>query len=266
MYSALKLAFKYIRHRISAANGKGHGIHSPFVFEFVQKVLNDKKNYQEFSRIEAFRKRLLADQTPVPVEDYGAGSAFLEAIASGNIASLTSNAAKSKKYGQLLYRIVQFYQPHYIVELGSSLGISTAYLAAGAPESSVITGEGNHFVASVAENNFRMLGYSNIQVITGNFDTTLPQILSGLPHVDLAFIDGNHRELPTLNYFSQLLKKASPASVLIFDDIYWSRGMESAWKQIREHSSVMLTIDLFFMGIVFFRPEFKVKQHFRIRF
>jgi predicted O-methyltransferase YrrM len=91
-------------------------------------------------------------------------------------------------------------------------------------------------------------------------------MLSSLPAVDLAFIDGNHRKLPTLNYFHELLPVLSSASAIVFDDIHWSAEMESAWENIKNHPQVMLTIDVFFMGIIFFRPEFRVKQHFVIRY
>jgi predicted O-methyltransferase YrrM len=266
MYSNLTIALKYTRYLVCASNGKGHGIHSPFVFEFVEKVLNDNTSYPHYSSIEQLRNKLLADNTPVPVEDLGAGAFPRPEVYSRSVASITANAAKSRKYAQLLYRIVRFYHPHYVLELGTSFGISTAYLAAADEHASVMTGEGNHVVASMANRNFRELGLVNIRIVTGDFDNTLPEMMSGLPYVDLAFIDGNHREEPTLNYFSQLLNRISASSILIFDDIHWSHGMESAWNQIKAHPRTMLSIDLFFIGIVFFRPEFKVKQHFTIRF
>ncbi len=266
MYSSLKIAGKYLRFQISASNGKGHGIHSPFVFEFVTKIQNDKKKYPAYSQIEKLRKKLLSDNTPVPIEDYGAGSVSVQNTFSRSVASITAGAAKSPKYAQLLYRIVKYYRPHYVLELGTSMGISTAYLASGNEKSVVVTGEGNHVLASMAKNNFNELNFGNIRIVTGNFDNTLPQMASSLPRVDLAFIDGNHREQPTWNYFNQLLKRIPASSMLIFDDIHWSRGMESAWKKIQAHPSAMLSVDLFTIGIVFFRPEFKVKQHFRIRF
>ena len=130
----------------------------------------------------------------------------------------------------------------------------------------MVTGEGNYAVASIARSNLESVGLTNVRIITGNFDNTLPEMVSALPRIDLAFIDANHRKKPTLTYFSELLKNISDSSVIIFDDIHWSAGMEDAWNEIKKHPSVMLTIDLFFFGLVFFRPEFKVKQHFRIRF
>jgi predicted O-methyltransferase YrrM len=100
----------------------------------------------------------------------------------------------------------------------------------------------------------------------GDFTTTLPPLLHQLQHVDLAFVDGNHRKLPTLDYFTQLLKVSTPSTILIFDDIHWSAEMEAAWEEIKQHPAVTLTIDLFFIGIVTLNNDIKVKQHFNIRF
>jgi predicted O-methyltransferase YrrM len=264
MYSPLTLSLKYLDYQVTASNGKGHGIHSPFVFEFIRKVLNDKTAYPEYNEIELLRKKLLSDNTPVPMEDYGAGSR--KGPGSKSIAQITRHAARSRKYGQLLFRIAKYYRPHYILELGTSMGISTAYLASADKTSVTVTGEGNYAIASIAKDNFKESGLSNIRIITGNFDNTLPEMVAALPHIDLAFIDANHRKKPTLTYFHELLKKVTDGSIIIFDDIHWSRGMEEAWREIKAHHSVMLTIDVFFFGIVFFRHEFKEKQHFRIRF
>ena len=63
-----------------------------------------------------------------------------------------------------------------------------------------------------------------------------------------------------------LIKKTDENSILIFDDIHWSEEMELAWKEIQNHPLVTVTIDLFFIGIVFFRKENIVKQHFQINF
>jgi predicted O-methyltransferase YrrM len=264
MGSYLNLSMRYIRHLVMASNGRGHGIHSPFVFQFIQKVLNDKQPYHEYEKVEQLRDKLLSESTPVPTEDYGAGSN--NGRGSKSVALITANAAKSYKYGQLLFRFVRFYKPHYILELGTSLGISTAYMASADKTSVIVTGEGNHVIATLAKRNLDSLGLTNVRIVTGNFDNTLPQMVSAMPQVDLAFIDGNHRKEPTLRYFNELMKRMTPESIIIFDDIHWSREMEEAWEEIQQHTSVMVTVDLFFFGIIFFREEFKVKQHFRIRF
>ncbi|GGB21773.1 O-methyltransferase [Puia dinghuensis] len=264
MYSPVRLAQKYLRYYVTAANGKGHGIHSPFVFDFVIKVLNDRHHYPAYDAVEGLRRRLRHDQTPLEVNDLGAGSAYPVTI-NRTIADIARRAAKPPRLGQMLYRVARHYQPATILELGTSLGLSTAYMAAAAPAATVNTIEGAPAIADAARRNLHSLNLA-ATVHTGPFDEVLPNLLPTLPPIALAFIDGNHRLDPTLRYFNLLLPRASRSSVLIFDDIHWSAEMEAAWSAIKSDPRVYLTIDLFFLGFVFLREEFKVKQDFVIRF
>ena len=211
------------------------------------------------------RKELFRDKKVIEVEDFGAGSSAVPGRHK-KLSDIARSSLKPKKFAQLLFRIAQYYKPQTIVELGSSLGITSAYLAASDKMLEVYTLEGSGNIASIAKENFNKLHLQNIKLIQGNFDDTLPELLSATEKVDLAFLDGNHRKQPTLNYFNQLLSKSGEATILIFDDIHWSGDMEEAWKEIQQHSSVTLTIDLFFIGLVFFKKDFKAKQHFVIRF
>jgi predicted O-methyltransferase YrrM len=265
MFSNWQLAKKYIHYYFTAANGKGHGVHSPFVFEFIKKVLNDNRHFPAYDQVEALRRQLLTDKTILQVEDFGAGSAISNTH-QRSIASIARNAAKSKKFSQLLFRIVQYYKPATVLELGTSLGVSTAYMALANPAARVMTGEGSRAIAAQAFTNFQQLALQRIELTPGNFDDTLPGMVSRLSPVELAFIDGNHRLEPTVRYFEQLLPHITDKSIVIFDDIHWSEGMEQAWQQVKDHPAVTLTIDLFFIGLVFFRKDFKVKQHFTVRF
>jgi predicted O-methyltransferase YrrM len=265
MHSPFRLAGKYLHYYLTAANGKGHGIHSPFVFDFVVSVLNDRGAYPAYATIEALRRRLLQDQTLLLVEDMGAGSVYA-ATRSLSVATIARRAAKPPRLGKLLFRIAQRYQPATVVELGTSLGLSAAYLAGGASHGRVFTLEGAPAVAEAADRNLRSLGPLDVTVVTGDFDETLLPLLGRLPPVELAFVDGNHRREPTLRYFDVLLRHSARSAVLIFDDIHWSEEMEAAWAAIKRDPRVYLTIDLFFIGIVFLRDEFKVKQDFIIRY
>lgn len=265
MYSRLQLASKYISYLFTASNGKGHGTHSPFVFDFIKNVLNDKRDFYAYSKVESIRKNLLEDNTVLEIDDFGAGS-VTGATKKRSIRQIALNAAKPKKLGQLLFRIVNYYQPKHIIELGTSLGLSTAYLAEGNLNAKVTTMEGAKAIAKVAQRQFDILQLTNIKLIEGNFDITLQDVLQKKMAVDLVFIDGNHRKAATLAYFGQLLLKKNDGTILVFDDIHWSNEMEGAWKEIKEHPDVMLTIDLFFFGLVFFRKEFIAKQNFIIRF
>ncbi len=265
MYSVFQLALKYIRYYSTASNGKGHGTHSPFVYDFIRRVLNDREIYPAYEKVEGLRHSLRKDMRLLDIADYGAGSVD-GSHSKRSIASIASRAAKPAKYGQILYRMVKYYGPSNILELGTSLGITTAYLALANETAHVTTIEGDKNIAAVASHNFNGLGIKNITLVNEPFDDCLESILRQKENIDLVFIDGNHRFEPTYRYFIQLLAHIKNGSVMVFDDIHWSSEMETAWKKIKEHPAVMLTIDLFFIGLVFFREENKVKQHFTIRF
>ncbi len=265
MYSKLQLGLKFFSYHFTASNSKGHGMHSPFLFDFITKVLNDKQTYPEYAKVEKLRQQLLKDQAQLTIEDFGAGSTT-DKSNQRTIASIAKNAAKPPKYGQLLFRMIRHYHPQTILELGTSLGITTSYLSLAGPAAKIITLEGANAIAEQARQNFKTLELQNISLTEGNFDDTLSSVITQLSKIDFAFIDGNHRREPTERYFEQLLPATHNDSILIFDDIHWSSDMEQAWETIKQHPAVRCTIDLFFIGIVLFRQEFKEKQHFKVRF
>jgi predicted O-methyltransferase YrrM len=265
LYSSAQLAVKYLSYYLGAHNGKGHGVHSPFVFDFITRVLNDRKQYPCYDQLEAYRRRLLKDDRMISVQDYGAGSAMIKQT-ERKVGAIASTSLKPVKYARLLHRMVRYYQPSVIVELGTSFGISTSYMAKGNPSARVYTLEGAPSIASIALQQFRDTDIGNVQLAEGEFAAVLPGILHEIPPVDFAFIDGNHQYGPTLDYFSKLLARSHQRTIMVFDDIHWSRGMEDAWNRIKDDPAVTLSIDLFFIGIVFFDKSFLVKQHFPIRF
>ncbi len=265
MYSPFQLGARYLKYYITASNSKGHGMHSPFVFDFITKVLNDDRDFYAYGSIENLRQLLLLDQKELLIEDFGAGSRVKKENRR-KICDIAKSSLKPKKFGQLLFRIVDHYSPATILELGTSLGITTAYLASARENSLVTTMEGAKTVAAVARNNFEKLRLPHVEMVEGNFDETLVPTVNKLRSIDLAFVDGNHRYEPTLRYYRELLPAMHEYSILIFDDIHWSKEMEQAWETIKADDAVTLSIDLFFIGLVFFRKEQKIKQHFTIRF
>ena len=265
VYNHLQVASKFIAYYLTAANGRGHGIHSPFVFDFVRQVLMDKRQYPDYNTVESLRQKLLTDKQLLTVQDFGAGST----VNKGNqrtIATIAKYAAKPEKYAKLLYRMVRYYQPEKILELGTSLGISTAYLSLAKPDAKITTMEGASAVAARADQNFQDLKLSNIKIVEGNFDTTLAGVVNESSSLDFIFLDGNHRKEPTIRYFNSLLPAIADHSIVVVDDIHWSPEMEEAWNTIKIHATVKCSIDLFFLGIVFFRKDFREQQHFTIRF
>jgi predicted O-methyltransferase YrrM len=265
MFTKFQIAAKYLRYFLTASNGKGHGTHSPFIYYVINEILNDQYHYEAYDIIEKLRNELLIDQRILQVEDFGAGSSSSENN-QRTVSSIAKHVAKSRKYGELIFRFAYSLQPEYILELGTSIGISTCYLASAHANTKIISCEGSKEISEIAKENFLKLGLNNIELVTGNFDGTLSGVINRLPQLDLVFFDGNHRKEPTLQYFKTCLPKINNDSVFIFDDIHWSHEMEGAWQIIRNDPAVRCTIDLFFAGVVLFRSEFKERQHFTIRF
>lgn len=246
-------------------NGKGHGMHSPFVFNLVIDVLNNRPGYVFPQEVNGWRQELKFKRTNLLIEDLGAGSRNTPAK-KRTVQQIARTAVKPQKYTALLYRMVRHYQPFVVLELGTSLGVTTAAMAKAAPRARVITIEGSAAVRDVALKGFKKLGVEHIESLLGNFDDLLPGVLKDLQQVDFAFIDGNHRYAPTISYFNQVMEKAVNETILVFDDIHWSAEMEKAWEAIKNDPRVRCTIDLFFVGIVILRNEFKVPRHFTIRY
>ncbi len=252
--------FQYLRYRLSAKTG--HGTHSPFVFQLLNSVIYNKHRYYAYTEIEEYRKQLLASTEQISCIDFGASAKGNHPIFK-NIRIIAKRAVKPPKYGQLLFRLVNFYQSKNILEIGTSLGVTTCYLAAANTDNSVVSLDGCAEAVAIAKKNWTILGVENISVHTGNFNETLPRVLKDIDRLDFVFFDGNHRKDPTLNYFRQCLLKSHEGSVFVVDDIYWSAEMKEAWEVIKQHNQVTVTIDLFFMGLVFFHKG-QVKQDFTI--
>ena len=256
-------ALQYVQFLLRSGNA--HGLHSPFVFALYNDIIQHDGSYAAFAPIEARRKALLQRSDSITVCDFGAGSRT-GAGQQRRVRDIARTAAKPRKFGQLLFRLVNHFQPRTILELGTSLGLTTAYLAAADSRAQVITFEGCPQTATIAQQTFEELGLRNITLVEGNLDETLTPAIEKLGHaVDFAFFDGNHRYEPTVRYFEQLLPYRTDQSVFVLDDIHWSEEMTRAWETIKAHPEVMLTIDLFFVGLVLFRKN-QPKQHFRLRF
>lgn len=258
----LQFVSDYLKHRLTAKSR--HGTHSPFVYQLVDEVIYDFNSKSEYIGIENQRKKLLRDDTTLTVTDLGAGS-HLNKNRTKKVREIAKNALKTPKLAQLIFRLVKNSRPLNVIELGTCLGITTAYLSKAAPEAEIITIEGCPETAKKAYSSFQDLELENVELQVGNFDELLVRVIENLPQLDCVYIDGNHRKDATLNYFQWCLPKVHEHTLLIFDDIYWSEGMKEAWEEIKSHPKVTVTVDLFWIGLVYFKKG-QVKEHFKIRF
>ncbi len=266
MYKKHQLVSRYLLHLIRAKGRKGHGVHSPFVFDFLTQVLADPRSeIPLFEDIEQCRSKWSRLAEPIQVEDLGAGS-LVDKGSFRTISSITRSAAKPPRFGRLFYRMIRHYGVDSVLELGTSLGLTTRYFSLACPPHGVITIEGAPRIADFAAAAFASKGLSNIQILRGDFGQQLPAALNMMRGRKLLFFDGNHQYAPTMAYFKLALEHAGPDDVFIFDDIHWSAEMEKAWSEIKKYQEVACSMDLFFIGIVFFKKEFKEKLDFSIRF
>lgn len=257
----VRTAISYVKYLLRARNR--HGVHSPFVYELSDNVFQRNVRYYDFHTIEYVRESMLRSSKKLQVVDLGAGSKS-GANQTRSLAGITRTAAIPAEYGQLLYRLVNHVAPTTIVELGTSVGIGTLYLASPIKSARVITLEGAPEVAAIARKNLDACNLDQVEIVEGNFDDTLPRVLQNIDSVDFAYIDGNHRLEPTLRYFEQLKAKSHANTVLVFDDIHWSSEMEQAWQTIQADAAVTVSIDVWRLGLVFFKPG-QQKEHFTLK-
>jgi predicted O-methyltransferase YrrM len=237
------------------------GIHSPFLYDFAKNCIFSKEGSPDFVFLENQRTMLRHDPCTLEVTDFGKGSRFGEQKTGEEplryrrkVSSIARGSLQGPAMCRMLYRTVQYFSPATIVELGTSLGLTTAYLALAAPQAKIFTLEGCEHTAARAETLFRESGIKNIKIRTGDFRHTLPAVLGELGQVDLAYIDGDHSYEGVMNNFLRISEHIHPESVLIIDDIRWSKGMKRAWQEMAGHPKVTLAADLFRLGILFFNP------------
>lgn len=238
-----------------------HSLQSPFLFDLYTKVINIEE--EGILEIEKLRANLLKTQSEITVTDLGAGSKHFSGP-TRVISDIASTSLSDLRFSLLYLRIARHMEAKNIIELGTSLGINTLYLAK-KDDARVFTFEGAEGIAEVAQDTFEFAGAKNIELIKGNIDSTLYSNLSRMPKVDLAFMDANHQYKSTLKYFELLLMKIHHKSIIILDDIHDSPDMEKAWKEICHHDLVYISIDLYRCGILFFDPSLN-KQHVVLQF
>lgn len=225
--NSLGYLVRYLFYFLSAKTK--HDIHSPFVFEFVIEVLKKKNSLTINTELQ---------EHPL-----------------NHISSLT------KKNGSLVYRIIEKYNCQNILELSHFAGSNSLYLGIRNQQKKLISIGNKNMISHQST----LLNIKNHDVIIGKINDLLIPTLKELKLIDLAFIDGNHSTESTLNIFNQCLEFCHKDSIIIFDKISHSKEKIATWQQICKHKKVTLSINLFSLGIVFFRDG-RQKEHYSIRF
>ncbi|MGJ8551177.1 O-methyltransferase [Winogradskyella wichelsiae] len=249
----------YLKFLTKASNQ--HGVHSPFVYNFVTKCLYDTTTYEAYSTLKAYKKALKNSDTLLQVTDLGEGSKVLD-TQHRQVRNMVRVSSSSKKEARLLYRLSKYFNFKNSLELGTSLGMGTYALSLANSEAQITTIEGCPNTSAFACSQLKQKNVTNVAFIIGDFNTIIPNLKD--THFDFIYFDGHHNKTATIHYFEALVSKTHNDSVFVFDDIYWSQGMTEAWEYIKAHDAVTVTVDTFHLGFVFFRKEQK-KEHFKIR-
>jgi len=254
-YSIFKKVRAYFFFLLNSKNR--HGVHSPFVFDFIQNVLLKHATIKE---IEIERAKLKKDDSFIDFKDSGQRN-----DRNSSISTIAKKSLKRPKEAAIIAQIANHYKVDKVIEMGTSLGITTAYIAKRNPLITIQTIESNKEVLALAKKKWEALSISNIESYHSLFDEILPVLIEDIPNSCLFFIDGNHRYEATKAHFNQIAEKSNDQTIMIFDDIHWSKGMEEAWKEILQDDRISLSIDLFEFGILFFNLRLQ-KEHFIIRY
>lgn len=256
------MIFRFLRHLWTSK--RWNAFHSPYLFSLFQYACDEKVTFSLFKQIELYRNTFLSSAKQVTRTDKGAGSKRttsnqlpLQKIARSSL----SNPFQCR----FMSRLVQYSRARTVVELGTSLGISTAYLAAGMSEGNVYSVEGDPILSNHAQQMLKELNLPHIHLINDtfeNFITSLPDEISG---IDILFIDGDHRKDRLLKYYNGLLPKLHAGSIVIVDDIHWSPDMEEGWKEISAQKEISQSVDCFYFGLLFFDQIFLAKEHHKVR-
>lgn len=257
----------FLRHFFCSWNTTGEGIHSPYLFELVRFVLRDRNAYYCFADIERRREMLLACDDTFRVVDFGSAGSPEGKLVERRVSEIAKGHLESPQVGQALFRLVNWLgmhekRPLQILELGTSLGITTAYLASPDSRNRIMTLEGSEAVLKVAQGVWKTLKLENIEWVQGNIDHTL--FGRAREKVDVAYVDANHTYEATMRYVGFLLPRLTEKGVIVLDDIHYSPEMEQAWTELKANPRVTTSMDLFHAGLLFVDPHY-LKRHYVIR-
>lgn len=236
-------------------------VHSPFVFNLYYYHLKNRNLFYDFKRIEDFFKQKEQDKSTIQANDLGAGTKHHSNRRV--VGKLTKTSSIPAKWGEVLFKIANQVKPQNTLELGTAFGKSTAYIKSGFKQMKLTSIEGDSSVYNVAIKNLKDLKITGATIENTDISTFIKE-LDEQEKYDYLFLDANHTYNATTTYFNMLLPHINNKAVVIVDDIYWSKEMTLAWKEICKHSRCTVCIDLFRMGIIFM-DRTQEKEYFKLR-
>jgi predicted O-methyltransferase YrrM len=176
------------------------------------------------------------------------GSSFPALMSDGTQGARTAPeiahySSVTRPWGTFLYLCAKGFRAETILELGSCAGISGSYLASTPTCRKFVTIERSPELAAVAGEHIRAT-FPQGQVMNANIDQVLESVLEGfVGGLSLYYVDANHRYEPTVRYLEQAIPRFRSGTLVIFDDIHWSKGMWEAWEALRTREGFSHSID-----------------------
>lgn len=248
------LLYRGLRYR------RGYGVHSPFVFNLITKVIEEKCSYYSFYDIELLRRELYyrEDKLPCPDRSHPGRMKYRQ------IGEIVYCEAIKPSHGKLLFRLANYFKSQRILQIGPNVGISTLYLTSYAKEVRCIALENVPQFAEIARQVFERAG-KHIDLRVGSYASLLPQALRDLGEVDLVYFNTLYEQQHTEALFESCLPYVGDWTLFVFEGIKSSQRMRAFWDAVCARPEVTVTIDLYTMGIVFFNPKLH-KQNYIVYF
>lgn len=244
----------YISHLITS---KGrHGTHSPFVYGLIEQVILPYRSFVDLE-IESITDQLKKQHQYIESIEPKTGI-----YRKKRLSHIARKSSSTLKFRSFLAGLCQYLDIKTVLETGTSLGFATAYMAKSPSKPMIHTIEGDQTIAQIAQNTWQT--FENINFHIGNLQDNFSDLVS-IIQPELIFLDADHRSEALHFCFEKMQSHLKNVQVIIIHDIYWSRDMNNAWKQIVKRSDLPLTIDIFQAGLVF--PNMNMpKQHFKLNF
>ena len=220
---------------------KGHGVHSPFTYNLITKVIEEKFPYYVFEEIESFRTQILERKD--------------------SYSQITAQKTHHRKYGQLLFRLVNFFNCENVLQIGASTGIMTLYLASALPACQCVVLEEDKDLKRFTEELIKQARLKNVRIETGDYLLESDELAKKLFGFDLIFINTPNNELCKTIIDTCFFAKKD--IIVIINGINKIRSIKVLWQQLKKKSNVNVLIDLDVFGIIFFKENIN-KQYYKI--
>ena len=219
----------------------GHGVHSPFVFDLITTVIEEKRFYYCYERLKLVRESLLENRDRVVFNNRGY-----------TVNEFLKRFCFSEREDMLLFRLANRFQPRTIYIHGCDLGLAPLYLTSWSEGAVCTVIESEPSLAAIAQKTIVEHPSASIDFHTSfNPENTENRIFDFIVLGKTFSIDAFESFLPYIN----------DNSIIVISDIHSSEKNRKIWKRICVAPKVTVTIDLYSLGIVFFNPKLHRKTY-----